>query len=113
MLNASEIAKGVVDNWVTSQLRPEGRAGIYTDDEIVLQIEISEAIETAVLAERERWTKSGDGQVRIVRESTPNAFESTMNGILSEGLWRVCETEMSECDHQYTAMLVRGEKVPE
>lgn len=48
-----------------------------------------------------------DEKVLMIREKFPHDFERVVNEILKEGGWRIAETEMSECDHQYVAMLIR------
>lgn len=51
--------------------------------------------------------KSADQRVMIVGVKYPDEFEKIVNEILSEGNWRIAQTEMSVTDHHYYAMLIK------
>lgn len=48
--------------------------------------------------------------LKIINERTPSQFESVVNAILSQGGWRIAETEMSVTDSHYWAMLVKSDQ---
>lgn len=54
-----------------------------------------------------------DEQLKIIRAAFPNDFESLVNDLLKEGSWRIVQTEMSESDHHYVAMLIKSAPPPQ
>lgn len=51
-----------------------------------------------------------DKEVKIIQERHPDTFTKKINELLSQGNWRIVETEMSVTDNQFDAMLIRSEK---
>lgn len=48
-----------------------------------------------------------DEKLVIVQAKYPKDFTEAVNQLLSEGSWRVVQTEMSVTDHHYYAMLIK------
>lgn len=49
-----------------------------------------------------------DERMTVVTARYPDQFESLVNALLSEGNWRVAQTEMSVTDHHYYALLIKS-----
>jgi hypothetical protein len=61
----------------------------------------------------ETFDDAADCKLKFVCERDSEIFEDTVNTLLSEGGWRVVQTEMSVADNHFCAMLVRcGEAFP-
>lgn len=48
-----------------------------------------------------------DTEIKIISAKMPDEFEKLVNNVLTQGNWRIAETEMSVTDHHYWAMLIR------
>lgn len=53
-----------------------------------------------------------DEALRIISAKMPDEFVEIVNALLSQGGWRIVQTEMSVCDHHYFAMAIRQSEQP-
>ena len=49
-----------------------------------------------------------DVDVTVIQAKQPGEFVTRVKDLLSQGGWRVVQTEMSVTDNQYDAMLIRS-----
>lgn len=49
-----------------------------------------------------------DLEIRIVWAKDPDEFEEKVNGLLSQGGWRIANSEMSVPDAHYFALMIRA-----
>lgn len=57
---------------------------------------------------QKREAAANDKAVAIIHARMSDEFVSRVNNLLSLGNWRIVQTEMSVCDHQYDAMLIES-----
>ena len=76
-------AHAIVADWLENQLRPEGRAGIYVDDEAGLAYDIAEALAAAYQRGLEDAVKEAEAMGARVLEASRSAEASGRHGVAS------------------------------